>query len=202
MWHVFPFCITFPTRITHMWLSWKNIQNNISMYTCSPIKGKCFFNWLKLHEARISECIIGILITYICCPLKILRKAQPKGWTTTKTWPPKTLKCSMSNRLVKFQLPRQAHQTSWRLVVNRKKLRQDLRYYWEFWRYANLNPFWVGWTKFLFYELGQQEQERGQGCVGNKCGQFLALTSKKWLFFWGMNTNTNKISKSYSVQQK
>ena len=35
-----------------------------------------------------------------------------------------------------------------------------------FWRYAELNRFWVGWTKFPFYELGQQE--RGQGCIRYK----------------------------------
>ena len=38
------------------------------------------------------------------------------------------------------------------------------------WRYAELNSFWVGWTKFQLYELGQQEQ--GQGCIIHKCGGF------------------------------
>ena len=42
-----------------------------------------------------------------------------------------------------------------------------------FLRYAKLNPFWVGWTKFPFYEIGQQE--RGQGCIRNKC-EHRALT--------------------------
>ena len=36
-----------------------------------------------------------------------------------------------------------------------------------FWRYAELNRFWVGWTKFPLYELGQQE--RGQDCIRYKC---------------------------------
>ena len=34
--------------------------------------------------------------------------------------------------------------------------------------YAELNLFWVGWTKLPLYELGQQE--RGQGCIRDKCG--------------------------------
>ena len=32
--------------------------------------------------------------------------------------------------------------------------------------YAQLNRFWVGWTKFPLYELGQQK--RGQACIRNK----------------------------------
>ena len=35
-----------------------------------------------------------------------------------------------------------------------------------FWRYAELNRLRVGWTKFPFYELCQQNW--GQGCIGYK----------------------------------
>ena len=37
----------------------------------------------------------------------------------------------------------------------------------KFWRYAELNHFWVGRTKLPLYEVGQQE--RSQGCIRNKC---------------------------------
>ena len=36
-----------------------------------------------------------------------------------------------------------------------------------FWRYAELNRFLMGLTKFPFYDLGQQEWS--QGCIRNKC---------------------------------
>ena len=31
----------------------------------------------------------------------------------------------------------------------------------SFWRYAELNRFWVGWLKFSFFELKQQERDQG-----------------------------------------
>ena len=46
----------------------------------------------------------------------------------------------------------------------------------SFRRYSELNRLWVGWSKFPFYELGQQE--RGQGCIRNKCDwQLVTLIS-------------------------
>ena len=61
----------------------------------------------------------------------------------------------------------------------------------KFWRYAELNRFWVGWTKFPFYELGQQEW--GQGCIRYKCDlkvQGIQEVPKGPGFAWGVGVQT------------
>ena len=58
-----------------------------------------------------------------------------------------------------------------------KKVASSLKIQNKFWRYTELIHFWVGWTKFPFYALGQQEL--GQGCIRNKCGCDAKLLFKK-----------------------
>ena len=79
-------------------------------------------------------------------------------------------------------------------------------------RYTELNHFLVGWTKFQFFELRQQEW--GQGCIKNKYGTFWGKVRDPWgqkshvvNSYWSLHTFvslklTNQIWKEKKIKRR